>query len=82
MHHNSSIPPERISKVKSRLHDLDVEALLFLDIKNIRYLTGFTGSDGALIIGEKQKLLLVDGRYTNQAKREVEGWRFLNTGKR
>jgi Xaa-Pro aminopeptidase len=73
MRRNSSIPPYRISKIQSRLYTLDVEALLFLDIKNIRYLTGFTGSDGALMIGEKQKLLLVDGRYTNQAKREVAG---------
>ena len=73
MHHNFLIPSERISKVKSRFHDLDSEVLLFLDMKNIRYLTGFTGSDGALIIGERQHLLLVDGRYTNQAKREVEG---------
>lgn len=73
MRRNSSVPPERISKIQSRLYELDVEALLFLDIKNIRYLTGFTGSDGALMIGEKQKLLLVDGRYTNQAKREVAG---------
>lgn len=73
MHHNSPVHPERISKVLSRLDDFGIEALLFLDIKNIRYLTGFTGSDGALIIGERQKLLLVDGRYTNQAIKEVEG---------
>jgi Xaa-Pro aminopeptidase len=73
MHRNFLIPPERISKIKSRFQDLDSEALLFLDINNIRYLTGFTGSDGALIIGERQQILLVDGRYTNQAKREVDG---------
>jgi Xaa-Pro aminopeptidase len=73
MHRNFLIPPERISKIKSQFQDLDSEVLLFLDINNIRYLTGFTGSDGALIIGERQQLLLVDGRYTNQAKREVDG---------
>lgn len=71
MHRDSPIPPERISKIQLKLHDLDIDALFFLDIKNIRYLTGFTGSDGALMIGEKQKLLLVDGRYINQAKKEV-----------
>ena len=73
MHHDSPILPERIYKIQQKLQDLDVDALIFLDIKNIRYLTGFTGSDGALMIGEKQRLLLVDGRYTNQAKKEVRG---------
>ena len=73
MHHDSPILLERIYKIQQKLQDLDVDALIFLDIKNIRYLTGFTGSDGALMIGEKQKLLLVDGRYTNQAKKEVSG---------
>jgi Xaa-Pro aminopeptidase/Xaa-Pro dipeptidase len=62
---------ERISKVRLDLSVFHVDAILFLDMKNIRYLTGFTGSDGALFIGHEQKTLLVDGRYTHQAKREV-----------
>jgi Xaa-Pro aminopeptidase/Xaa-Pro dipeptidase len=48
-----------------------VEALLFLDLKNIRYLTGFSGSDGALIVSEDRAFLLVDGRYTTQARTET-----------
>ena len=72
MYRNSSVPPERMSRIQKRLQDLHVDALIFLDMKNIRYLTGFTGSDGALIIGDKQKFLLVDGRYTNQAEKEVD----------
>jgi Xaa-Pro aminopeptidase/Xaa-Pro dipeptidase len=62
-----------MARVRSILRELDIDALLLLDMKNIRYLTGFTGSDGALVIGEKQETLLVDGRYTNQARKEVEG---------
>jgi len=73
MRHKSTESPQRILKVLSRLNSLNVDALLFLDIKNVRYLTGFTGSDGALLIGKRHKLLMVDGRYTNQAKREVHG---------
>ena len=72
MRDNPPVPSERISKLQKRLHNLDVDALLFLDIKNIRYLTGFKGSDGALMISKKHNVLMVDGRYTNQAKREVE----------
>jgi Xaa-Pro aminopeptidase len=49
----------------------DLDALLFLDMKNIRYLTGFTGSDGALLLKRSHLVLLVDGRYTTQAGEEV-----------
>jgi len=62
---------ERISRITSRLTALRVEGILFFDMKNIRYLTGFTGSDGVLFIGEKGNILLVDGRYVTQAKQEV-----------
>jgi Xaa-Pro aminopeptidase len=73
MHHDSPAPPERMARVRVIIHELDIDALLLLDMNNIRYLTGFTGSDGALVIGENEETLLVDGRYTNQARKEVEG---------
>jgi len=73
MHCDSPAFPKRMERVKGILHDLKVGALLFLDMHNIRYLTGFTGSDGALVLGKDQETLLVDGRYTNQARKEVKG---------
>jgi Xaa-Pro aminopeptidase/Xaa-Pro dipeptidase len=71
----SSEPPRfpyRISRIRSLLAD-DVDAMLFLDMKNVRYLTGFTGSDGALLLKRDSLVLLVDGRYTTQAKEEAAG---------
>ncbi len=62
----------RISCIRSKLAHLEIEALLFFDMKNIRYLTGFSGSDGALIVGKNKSLLMVDGRYITQAKGEVK----------
>jgi Xaa-Pro aminopeptidase len=62
---------ERISRVRSGFSNLLVDGI-FLDMKNIRYLTGFTGSEGALVVGADRNVLLVDGRYTLQAKREVK----------
>jgi len=38
----------------------------------LRYLTGFTGSAGLAVIGKKTAVLFVDGRYTVQARTEVE----------
>jgi Xaa-Pro aminopeptidase len=40
---------------------------------NIRYLTGFTGSAGAVLMGPRQGILWVDPRYTLQAQEEAEG---------
>jgi len=47
-----------------------LEAAILFDLKNIRYLLGFTGSDGVAVIGLDEPCLLVDGRYTAQAKVE------------
>ncbi|MCF8054082.1 MAG: Xaa-Pro peptidase family protein [Deltaproteobacteria bacterium] len=49
------------------------DAIIVINMKNIRYLTGFSGSDGALLVSETEMILLFDGRYTNQVKREVTG---------
>jgi Xaa-Pro aminopeptidase len=40
-------------------------------MNNIRYLSGFTGSDGVLIVSNNRTVLLVDGRYITQAKLEA-----------
>ena len=54
-----------------------MEAFLILDLKNIRYLTGFSGSDGALLVGAGKPVLLVDGRYTTQAGKQAPGARVV-----
>lgn len=61
----------RISRIRSKLTGLDIEAILFFDMKDIRYLTGFTGSDGVLLVEENRVVLMVDGRYVIQAGEEV-----------
>lgn len=38
---------------------------------NVTYLSGFTGSNGLLLITYKEAILLTDARYTIQAKQEV-----------
>lgn len=65
------ISPGRISLIRQKFSDYKIDGLLFLNMDNIRYMTGFTGSDGALVIGENRTILLVDGRYITQAKLEV-----------
>lgn len=69
---------ERVARLRSRWPA--GEALLLFHAQNIRYLTGFTGSDGALLVGPDWLTLLVDGRYVTQARGEAaaEPFEFRN----
>ena len=52
-------------------HRLD--ALLVSHLPNIRYLCGFTGSAGALLVTQAESRFFTDGRYTEQSRKEVVG---------
>src|SRR5690349_19217957 len=47
------------------------DAILVLGLVNIRYLTGFTGSEGALLLTSDERILICDSRYTLQASGEA-----------
>jgi Xaa-Pro aminopeptidase len=44
------------------------DALVVFDLNNIRWLTGFTGSAGTLIVRNDEMVLVTDGRYGEQAR--------------
>ena len=50
-----------------------LDALLVTHLPNVRYLTGFTGSAGVLLMGAKKPIFITDGRYTSQAHEQVQG---------
>ena len=58
------------------LRQLSMPALLLVNLADIRYLTGFTGSNAVLVVLAGQRAsarLFTDGRYTAQAKLQVQG---------
>jgi Xaa-Pro aminopeptidase/Xaa-Pro dipeptidase len=63
--------PDRISRLRQKFSDYKIDGLIFFNMNNILYLSGFTGSDGVLLINSTKAKLLVDGRYTTQAGLEV-----------
>ena len=63
----------RRQALRARLAAADLPALLVTRPANVRYLTGFTGSYGALLLLGDRDLLLTDGRYRHQAAAEVPG---------
>lgn len=53
--------------------DSPVDSLLVTNLTNIEYLTGFTGTNGACVIGSARRVFLTDFRYAERAA-EIEGW--------
>lgn len=50
-----------------------LDALLVSDLKNIKYLSGFTGSNAFIAVTHDAAFFLTDPRYTAQAREEVKG---------
>ena len=59
----------RCQRVRDRF-DL-AEALLITDLTNIRWLTGFTGSNGWVLLTSNEVILVTDGRYGDQATAQM-----------
>jgi Xaa-Pro aminopeptidase len=58
---------DRISRLRDALVAEGVDAFVVTARSNIRYLTGFTGSAGVVVVTEDDIVLVTDGRYTEQA---------------
>jgi Xaa-Pro aminopeptidase/Xaa-Pro dipeptidase len=67
----------RISSLRKDFPSYKVDSLIFFNMSNIRYLSGFTGSDGVLLITAVNVVLLVDGRYMVQAAQETTAIRII-----
>jgi Xaa-Pro aminopeptidase len=60
--------------LRKKILELNLDGILITDLTNLRYLTGFTGSSGFLIITSKHAIFVTDFRYREQAKQEVKGF--------
>ncbi|HEY1237655.1 MAG TPA: Xaa-Pro peptidase family protein [Solirubrobacterales bacterium] len=53
----------------------ELDQLFVSDLTNVRYLSGFTGTNGACLLGGDQRIFFTDFRYTERAEHEVgEEW--------
>ena len=62
----------RTRKVNNILQQHGLEAMLFTDMTNIRYLTGFTGTEAVLVVTAEESWFLCDSRYTTQATAQLD----------
>ncbi|SDN70796.1 M24 family metallopeptidase [Allokutzneria albata] len=64
----------RRSLLRAELRARELDALLVTDLLNLRYLTGFTGSNGALLVhaeDDARSVFCTDGRYLTQSETQV-----------
>ena len=63
---------DRIDKLKTKLAKENLDGMYVTNLTNVRYLTGFTGSAGSLLILENEQYFFTDGRYTSQCKEQIK----------
>ena len=63
---------QRRQRVLRELPELKADALLVSGLPNVRYLSGFTGSNALLVLAKNNAILLTDPRYTIQAGAESD----------
>jgi len=63
----------RIEGLRSRFQSLRIDAFLVTNPPHLRYLSGFSGSNGAGFVSARAMHFFTDGRYSAQVKKELSG---------
>jgi len=61
----------RLDRLRRELAALEVQGMWVTNLTHVRYLSGFTGSTGMLLVLPERQYFCSDGRYLEQARREV-----------
>lgn len=67
--------PARLARLRRAMRERGIGVLLVTQRENVRYLTGFTGSSGSVLVGAGRPVLITDFRYQVQAPVEAPGAR-------
>lgn len=71
---------KRVEQLRVKLQEHGLSAMLVASPINRRYLTGFTGSAGYVLITRDQSYLLTDFRYMTQAPEQASGFQVVEHG--
>jgi Xaa-Pro aminopeptidase len=69
----------RLEKLLGGLDEKNVDCLLISQPENRRYLSGFVGSAGFLLLTPHKRILATDSRYTAQAKSQAPDYEIFTT---
>lgn len=67
----------RADRVLELMRERELDSLLVSDLTNVRWLCGFTGTNGACILAPGERLFVTDFRYVEQAGEEVSGFEIV-----
>ncbi len=70
----------RIQKLRAKLAEKDLDAILISTPENRRYLSGFTGSAGYLVITMDDTFMATDFRYIEQATKQSPDFEIVKIG--
>ena len=65
---------DRIQKLRQALSQREIDGIFISQPENRRYLSGFDGSAGFLLVTPQDKILATDFRYTAQAKNQARNY--------
>lgn len=68
---------QRVEKLRVKMKEQEVSAILITNPYSLRYLTGFTGTTGLAVITLDDAFFVTDFRYTEQAATQCEGYKVV-----
>jgi Xaa-Pro aminopeptidase len=71
----------RADSLADLIGERELDCLLVTNMVNVRYLTGFTGTNGACVVTPEERLFLTDFRYVERAADEVHGFEQVKAGR-
>ena len=63
----------RLERLRGKLDDAGVDAFLVTNLTNVRYLTGFSGTNGQVLVTDSDAFFFTDPRYAARAGDLVSG---------
>ena len=63
----------RVDALLAAVTERELDALLVSNLVNVRWLTGFTGSNAVAVVGPAQRRFVTDFRYLTQAAEQLDG---------
>ncbi len=72
---------QRIKKATGLLRKNSLDAVIVTEINHVHYLSGFTGSNGIVVLAPSKAYFLTDFRYGVQARKEVKGCQIITASR-
>ncbi|EGD52269.1 aminopeptidase P family protein [Thermoanaerobacter thermohydrosulfuricus] len=68
---------KRLQNLRELMKEKDIEAFVIYKFVNVTYITGFTGDDSVALVTHDKAIFITDGRYTEQAQKEVKDFEVI-----